>query len=79
MSIQRALVDILAELEQAKTDLAFADNKLSDVRAEHTAALNKVNRLQKEFDAVVDEMKKSAPRDSDWKRKPFMVTTSQGC
>lgn len=32
------------------------------------SALNNLNGAQKAFDAAVAEIKKAAPRDSDWKR-----------
>lgn len=40
----------------------------ASARIDETDALNKVNEAQRHFDALVAEVKKSAPRDTDWSR-----------
>jgi len=35
-----------------------------------TDALNRVNEAQKHFDSLVAQVKKSAPRGSDWRSLP---------
>jgi indole-3-glycerol phosphate synthase len=48
----------------------YEDFKTEEARASRdtTSALNALNEAQKAFDAAVAEIKKAAPRDSDWKR-----------
>lgn len=55
------------DYEQRKKEAAFASR-------EETIALNALNAAQKAFDAVVDKLKQSAPRDSDWKRNQSRTT-----
>ncbi len=55
-------------LKECHTRYKLASEETSRVRSEECSALNAVNAAQKQFDAIVAEMKKQAPRDSDWKR-----------
>lgn len=60
-------------LEQAAEKVRLAQDNYDDAKdkAEHarrreTSAFNALNDAQKEFDAVVAQMREGAPRDSDW-------------
>lgn len=57
------LAGFFAAFQKADTELAHAKNIATD-------ALNRVNQAQKKIDAIVAEMKRTAPRDSDWRRPP---------
>ena len=59
---------LMAELIDAKAGHAAAEKRESIARQETTAALNRLNDLQKKFDAVVVAIRKEAPRASDWAR-----------
>lgn len=62
----------LEELENAvakATDaLREAEQVASAARSEETDCLNRLNQAQKAFDAYVQEIRKVAPRSSDWRR-----------
>jgi hypothetical protein len=53
-------------LEKALKHYTIADAALSDARSRETSALNAVNNAQKEFDEVVQTIKRQTPRSSDW-------------
>lgn len=53
-------------LKQATKRLKEAEKQLSYARAEETATINEVNKLQKEIDEIIKKSKKDAPSSSDW-------------
>lgn len=64
------MADTVAQAEEA---LLFcqnlydqADSNYRTASRERTEALNALNAAQKKFDEAVDEVKKAAPRESDW-------------
>lgn len=59
--VAKALVAANAELVEAQTQLRNAHNA-------QLAAINKVNALQKRFDALAGTFKSSAHVDTDWGR-----------
>ena len=63
--IELALKDALAVLEERKQVSREANSAESEAR-------NKVNELQKEFDAKAEAMRAHAPRDTDWHHKIHM-------
>lgn len=65
------MADTVAQAEEA---LQFcqnlydqADSSYRAASRERTEALNALNAAQKKFDEAVGEVRKKAPRDSDWK------------
>lgn len=53
----------------AATDaLVKAQADTQAARSLETSCINRLNQAQKDLDALVDTLKKVAPRDSDWKR-----------
>jgi len=67
----------LAELEQellAATELLKeAETATYAAQCSETNATNCVNELQKQIDARVDELRKGAPKCTDWKRKSMVL------
>ncbi|MFA7195732.1 MAG: hypothetical protein WC210_08465 [Candidatus Neomarinimicrobiota bacterium] len=68
-----SLESILQNLFEAETKYRDASQKVSFARNEETTALNELNTLQKKFDTYVKELKKNAPRSSDWHRRSEMA------
>jgi indole-3-glycerol phosphate synthase len=67
-SLNTQLANAVAAVASAQ-DYYHRMRELADqARRNETAALNKVNEAQRHFDALVAEVKKSAPRDTDWRR-----------
>lgn len=58
--------DLLSSLKEAKDAVDAAERAESEARSRCTAATNHLNAVQKKFDAVVEMMRKEAPRQSDW-------------
>lgn len=65
----KSLADLILELQKAKDALGKARQTESFARSETTAATNRYNNLTKEIDAMMAEMKKKAPRDTDWRNE----------
>lgn len=63
--VLRKLLDELAELQSAYDSAKMAE---SAARSERTDLLNQINRTQAAIDKELGVVRKSAPRDSDWKR-----------
>lgn len=68
----KMLAEVIGELYSAKGAYQRADHRYRDASKDHTSALNRLNDAQKRFDAVVADMKKAAPRDSDWQQRKAM-------
>lgn len=66
-SLNTQLADAVAALAVANDNLQQMNFLVDRARREETIARNKVNEAQKHFDNLVAEVKKSAPRDTDWK------------
>lgn len=64
----RQLSEIQAEIWKATQDWTAAKNDEDMARTKKTSALNDLNKLQKEFDAAVEELKKTTPQETDWHR-----------
>lgn len=69
-----ALNDLLKEISEASENYEHAQLQTRAAMAQETAALNRLNELQKKFDDTVKTMKDEAPRDSDWSRAKFVQT-----
>lgn len=67
----RTIPGIMEELDAAAARLEARRIEAAHARTMEVEALNAVNRLQKELDAAIAEMRKAAPRDSDWDREPW--------
>jgi hypothetical protein len=62
------LSELANELTEATVELIDAEKIESQARSVTCSAKNRVNKAQKVFDEFVDGMRKSAPRNTDWKR-----------
>ena len=71
-SLNTQLANAVAALAAANDRLTHMKSVTEAARREETAARNKVNEAQRLFDALVAEVKKSAPRDSDWRCPPSL-------
>jgi hypothetical protein len=69
-NLQQRLAQAIADLEDLQCNLTARQSEAAQARNRETDALNAVNCAQKHFDALVAEMKKSAPQSTDWKRQP---------
>lgn len=67
-SLNTQLANAVAAVAVANDRLVHTSRLTDHARREETFARNKVNEAQKHFDDLVDMVKKSAPRDTDWKR-----------
>lgn len=67
-SLNTQLANAVAAVASAQDHLARMTQLVSEARNKETDALNRVNEAQRHFDALVAEVKKSAPRDTDWRR-----------
>lgn len=65
----KTISDLHTELQGALDAHASAQQRASMARSEETDALNRLNAAQKAFDAAIADLKKQAPRESDWKRE----------
>ena len=68
MSINSDMNQAIIDLDTAVQRHAMASKREAESRKELIAAMNRVNDAQKRVDALVGEMKKLAPRESDWNR-----------
>jgi uncharacterized protein with PIN domain len=67
-SLNTQLANAVAAVASAQDHLEQMCARTRTAEREETAARNKVNEAQKHFDALVAMVKKSAPRDTDWRR-----------
>ena len=67
-ALNTQLADAIAAVARAQDHLQHMSERVATARRDETDALNKVNEAQRHFDALVAEVKKSAPRDTDWRR-----------
>lgn len=67
----RLIEDIRKDLADGGIALGHAEMTTEAARREETACRNRVNELQKEFDAAVEAMRKDpAFKGTDWAAKP---------
>lgn len=67
-SLNTQLANAVAEVAAAQDQLAIMSDRMDRARREESIARNNVNAAQQHFDKLVAEVKKSAPRDTEWKR-----------
>jgi hypothetical protein len=67
-SLNTQLANAVAAVAVANDRLAAMRDSLAAAQREETTAINKVNEAQKHFDDLVAMVKKSAPRNTDWRR-----------
>lgn len=67
-SLNTQLANAVAAVASAQDYYRRMHELANQARRDESAALNKVNEAQRHFDALVAEVKKSAPRDTDWRR-----------
>ena len=60
--LTQEIIEAQQRYESAKQETSFA-------RSTECAALNSLNSAQKKLDTKLAELRKSAPRDSDWGRE----------
>jgi hypothetical protein len=67
-SLNTQLANAVAAVASAQDYLHRMSDIAAVARRDEIDALNKVNEAQRHFDLLVAEVKKSAPRDTDWRR-----------
>lgn len=67
-SLNTQLANAVAAVASAQDRLQRMSELSDAARRDETDARNKVNEAQKHFDTLVALVKKSAPRDTEWKR-----------
>lgn len=60
------IAELMGVLQAVTADLEEALERERAARAETTACLNRVNEAQKLVDAVIAEVRKAAPRTTNW-------------
>lgn len=66
-SLNTQLANAVAAVASAQDYFLRMRELTAQAQRNETDALNKVNQAQRHFDALVAEVKKSAPRDTDWR------------
>lgn len=64
--MSQTINELAAELAAATKALTEASEKARAASSAETNAVNAVNKLQKELDAVVKKMRDEAPWNTDW-------------
>ncbi len=59
----------IANAVSATEQYVSASAKVDEARREETGCLNRMNQAQKILDELIQSIKASAPRDSNWGRK----------
>ena len=67
-SLNTQLANAVGAVAVAADYLTRMREQTAAAQRSETDALNRVNEAQKHFDELVTLVKKSAPRDTDWKR-----------
>ncbi len=68
MSLNMRLANAVSAVSAAQDYLRRMEELTSHARHNETDARNRVNKEQKAFDELVALVKKTAPRDTEWKR-----------
>lgn len=71
MADKKKLENLLAELREANEQLQSSRKILEGARREENYYTNKVNDIQKQIDAAMNDMKKNSARDTDWFRSQY--------
>lgn len=69
----KELDSLMADLDRAGFELDAAKTEESHARNRVASAVNAINGIQKQIDRIVDEIRKNAPRESDWAAKKGLV------
>ena len=69
-SLSTKIANAVASVENAHDHLARVSELADAARRDETSARNLVNEAQRTLDALVAEVRNSAPRDTDWWRRP---------
>lgn len=77
MTSKTIFADLLAELQLAQAHHEEMTRAEAVARSNECTARNRVNAAQKAIDAAMAELKKAAPRDSDWAQqaRPRLVAS----
>lgn len=60
--------ELFEELAKAHDAYTQAEKEESVARGVRTEALNRLNRAQKAVDESMEQLRKDAPRETDWKQ-----------
>lgn len=74
------IAELLSELLMAYEVHRAAERRTAAARNEQCTALNRVNSLQRQVDAAMENLRKISPRDADWmqaERKRLSVEKSE--
>lgn len=77
-SLNHQLANAVAAVARASDHLALMRDAADKARREEVRAINAVNEAQKHFDELVAEVKRTAPRETDWKRPKALPVESEG-
>lgn len=69
-SLSTKIANAVASVENAHDHLERMSELADAARRDETSARNLVNEAQRNLDALVAEVRNSAPRDTDWWRRP---------
>lgn len=67
-SLNTQLANAVADVAKAQDHLSHMSERVATARRDENDALNRVNEAQRHFDALVAEVKKTAPRDTEWRQ-----------
>ena len=60
---------ISGELAKAQDEYEACVRELASADRAKREALNRLNRIQKQFDERIESVRKNAPRDTDWAQR----------
>ena len=69
MTEKKSMSDLLKELADVKARLESAEAEVSLASSNCIRAKNAYNDVTKRIDTAMEEIRKEAPRDTDWARK----------
>jgi indole-3-glycerol phosphate synthase len=72
-SLNTQLANAVVAVTKAQNHLIEMQRFAAQARSRETDALSAVNTAQKQFDALVAEVKKSAPPSTDWRKLPVRM------
>ena len=65
--------DLIKQVRNATIRHAGAKDLVDEARREETTALNVLNEAQRLLDQKIEDLKKQAPKESDWRREDYQT------
>jgi chromosome segregation ATPase len=75
-SLNTQLANAVAAVASAQDRLAAMRESTARAMRDESHARDKVNEAQRHFDALVAEVKKSAMRDTEWRKAPGVAVAT---